>query len=73
MKAIYMSGESRYTPNVAVDYIMVIGSDRDTVLYAEKPVNNQISEEETYYQLKQMIVEQAYDFGINPINIDFGE
>lgn len=73
MKAIYMSGESRYTPNVAVDYIMVIGSDRDTVLYAEKPVNNQISEEETYYQLKQMIVEQAYDFGINPLNIDFGE
>ena len=68
-----MSGESRYTPNVAVDYIMVIGSDRDTVLYAEKPVNNQISEEETYYQLKQMIVEQAYDFGINPLNIDFGE
>ena len=73
MKAIYMSGEGRYTPNVAVDYIMVIGSDRDTVLYAEKPVNNQISEEETYYQLKQMIVEQAYDFGINPLNIDFGE
>ena len=73
MKAIYMSGESRYTPNVAVDYIMVIGSDRDTVLYAEKPVNNQRSEEETYYQLKQMIVEQAYDFGINPLNIDFGE
>ena len=73
MKAIYMSGESRYTPNVAVDYIMVIGSDRDTVLYAEKPVNDQISEEETYYQLKQMIVEQAYDFGINPLNIDFGE
>ena len=73
MKAIYMSGESRYTPNVAVDYMMVIGSDRDTVLYAEKPVNNQISEEETYYQLKQMIVEQAYDFGINPLNIDFGE
>lgn len=73
MKAIYMSGESRYTPNVAVDYIMVIGSDRDTVLYAEKPVNNQISEEETYYQLKQMIIEQAYDFGINPLNIDFGE
>ena len=73
MKAIYMSGESRYTPNVAVDYIMVIGSDRDTVLYAEKPVNNQISEEETYYQLKQMIVEQAFDFGINPLNIDFGE
>ena len=73
MKAIYMSGESRYTPNVAVDYIMVIGSDRDTVLYAEKPVNNQISEEETYYQLKQMIVEQSYDFGINPLNIDFGE
>ena len=72
MKAIYMSGESRYT-NVAVDYIMVIGSDRDTVLYAEKPVNDQISEEETYYQLKQMIVEQAYDFGINPLNIDFGE
>ena len=53
--------------------MMVIGSDRDTVLYAEKPVNNQISEEETYYQLKQMIVEQAYDFGINPLNIDFGE
>ena len=73
MKAIYMSGESRYTPNVAVDYIMVIGSDRDTVLYAEKPVNNQISEEETYYQLKQMIIEQAFDFGINPLNIDFGE
>ena len=73
MKAIYMSGESRYTPNVAVDYMMVIGSDRDTILYAEKPVNNQISEEETYYQLKQMIVEQAYDFGINPLNIDFGE
>ena len=73
MKAIYMSGESRYTPNVAVDYMMVIGSDRDTVLYAEKPVNNQISEEETYYQLKQMIVEQAFDFGINPLNIDFGE
>ena len=73
MKAIYMSGESRYTPNVAVDYIMVIGSDRDTVLYAEKPVNNQISEEETYYQLKKMIVEQAFDFGINPLNIDFGE
>ena len=73
MKAIYMSGESRYTPNVAVDYMMVIGSDRDTVLYAEKPVNNQISEEETYYQLKQMIIEQAYDFGINPLNIDFGE
>ena len=73
MKAIYMSGESRYTPNVAVDYIMVIGSDRDTVLYAEKPVNDQISEEETYYQLKQMIVEQSYDFGINPLNIDFGE
>ena len=68
-----MSGESRYTPNVAVDYIMVIGSDMDTVLYAEKPVNNQISEEETYYQLKQMIVEQAFDFGINPLNIDFGE
>ena len=73
MKAIYMSGESRYTPSVAVDYIMVIGSDRDTVLYAEKPVNNQISEEETYYQLKQMIIEQAFDFGINPLNIDFGE
>ena len=73
MKAIYMSGEGRYTPNVAVDYIMVIGSDRDTVLYAEKPVNNQISEEETYYQLKQMIIEQAFDFGINPLNIDFGE
>ena len=73
MKAIYMSGESRYTPNVAVDYIMVIGSDRDTVLYAEKPVNNQISEEETYYQLKQMIIDQAFDFGINPLNIDFGE
>ena len=73
MKAVYMSGESRYSPNVAVDYMMVIGSDRDTVLYAEKPVNNQISEEETYYQLKQMIVEQAYDFGINPLNIDFGE
>ena len=73
MKAIYMSGEGRYTPYVSVDYIMVIGSDRDTVLYAEKPVNNQISEEETYYQLKQMIVEQAYDFGINPLNIDFGE
>ena len=73
MKAIYMSGESRYTPKVAVDYIMVIGSDRDTVLYAEKPVNDQISEEEAYYQLKQMIVEQAYDFGINPLNIDFGE
>ena len=73
MKAIYMSGESRYTPNVAVDYMMVIGSDRDTVLYAEKPVNNQISEEETYYQLKQMIIEQAFDFGINPLNIDFGE
>ena len=73
MKAIYMSGESRYTSNVAVDYIMVIGSDRDTVLYAEKPVNNQLSEEETYYQLKQMIIEQAFDFGINPLNIDFGE
>ena len=73
MKAIYMSGESRYVPNTAVDYMMVIGSDRDTVLYAEKPVNNQISEEETYYQLKQMIVEQAFDFGINPLNIDFGE
>ena len=73
MKAIYMSGESRYTPNVAVDYMMVIGSDRDTILYAERPVNNQISEEETYYQLKQMIVEQAFDFGINPLNIDFGE
>ena len=73
MKAVYMSGESRYSPNVAVDYMMVIGSDRDTVLYAEKPVNNQISEDDTYYQLKQMIVEQAYDFGINPLNIDFGE
>ena len=73
MKAVYMSGESRYSPNVAVDYMMVIGSDRDTVLYAEKPVNNQISEEETYYQLKQMIIEQAFDFGINPLNIDFGE
>ena len=72
MKAIYMLGESRYVPNTAVDYIMVIGSDRDTVLYAEKPVNNQISEEETYYQLKQMIIEQAFDFGINPLNIDFG-
>ena len=73
MKAVYMSGESRYSPNVAVDYMMVIGSDRDTVLYAEKPVNNQISEDDTYYQLKQMIVEQAFDFGINPLNIDFGE
>ena len=73
MKAVYMSGESRYSPNVAVDYMMVIGSDRDTVLYAEKPVNNQMSEDETYYQLKQMIIEQAFDFGINPLNIDFGE
>ena len=73
MKAIYMSGESRYVPNTSVDYMMVIGSDRDTILYAEKPVNNQISEEETYYQLKQMIIDQAFDFGINPLNIDFGE
>ena len=73
MKAIYMSGESRYCPNVAVDYMMVIGSDRDTILYVERPVNNQLSEEETYYQLKQMIIEQAFDFGINPLNIDFGE
>ena len=68
-----MSGASRYTPNVTVDYIMVIGSDRDIVLYAEKPVNSQMSEEETYYQLKHMIVEQAYDFVIKPLNIDFGE
>ena len=73
MKAIYMSGESRYTPNVAVDYMMVIGSDRDTILYAERPVNSQMSEEEAYYELKQMIIEQAFDFGINPLNIDFGE
>ena len=73
MKAIYMSGESRYTPNVAVDYMMVIGSDGDTILYAETPINSQMSEEETYYQLKQMIIEQAFDFGINPLDIDFGE
>ena len=47
MKAIYMSGESRYVPNTAVDYMMVIGSDRDTILYAERPINSQMSEEET--------------------------
>ena len=77
MQVIHMSGESRYIPNTAVDYMMelihFIGSDRDTILYAERPINNQISEEETYYQLKQMIIEQAFDFGINPLNIDFGE
>ena len=73
MKAIYMSGESRYVANTAVDYMMVIGSDRDTILYAERPVNSQMSEEEAYYELKQMIIEQAFDFGINPLNIDFGE
>ena len=73
MKAIYMSGESRYVPNTAVDYMMVIGSDREPILYVERPINNQISEDETYYQLKQMIIEQAFDFGISPLNIDFGE
>ena len=73
MKAIYMSGESRYIPNTVVDYMMVIGSDREPILYVERPINNQISEDETYYQLKQMIIEQAFDFGINPLNIDFGE
>ena len=73
MKAIYMSGESRYVPNTAVDYMMVIGSDRDTILYAERPINSQMSEEETYYQLKQMIIEQAFEFGISPLSIDFGE
>ena len=72
MKAIYMSGKSRYIPNTAVDYMMVIGSDRDIILYAERSINSQMSEEETYYQLKQMIIEQAFDFGINPLNIDFG-
>ena len=73
MKAIYMSGESRYGHHTAVDYMMVIGPDRDTILYAETPINSQMSEEETYYQLKQMIIELAFDFGINPLNIDFGE
>ena len=73
MKAIYMSGESRYVPNTAVDYIMVIVPDRDTFLYAEIPINSQMSEEERYYELKQTIIEQAFDFCINPLNIDFGE
>ena len=73
MKAIYMSGESRYVPNTAVNYMMVIVSDRNTFLYAESPINSQMSEEETYYQLKQTIIEQAFDFCINPLNIDFGE
>ena len=53
--------------------MMVIGSDRDTIWYAERPINSQMSEGETYYQLKQIIIEQAFDFGINPLNIDFGE
>ena len=73
MKAIYMSGESRYVPNTAVDYMMVIVSDRNTFLYAEIPINSQMSEEERYYELKQTIIEQAFDFVINPLNIDFGE
>ena len=73
MKAIYMSGDSPYGHHTAVDYMMVIGSDGDTILYAETPINSQMSEEETYYQLKQMIIELAFDFGINPLNIDFGE
>lgn len=63
----YEGGGSRTHPGMAVDYMLVVIDGAE--LYAERPAQDE--EDASYSELREDIVEQAREAGIDPIRLVF--